>query len=167
MFEGLPWEAGQDQLEVLAGRSLRDVSPLLAADALLGVDPLSLLDLDQSVAEEVVAQLQVALNQVAALQAIVIEAVARRVEHDVELAKDSDRLAGHFPAGWGTGDDYTPSVLAPLLHLPPRTMAGRLGEARVLVNELPRTLRAALDGDLEPWRVGACLLYTSPSPRDS
>ena len=84
MFEGLPWEAGQDQLEVLAGRSLRDVSPLLAADALLGVDPLSLLDLDQSVAEEVVAQLQVALNQVAALQAIVIEAVARRVEHDVE-----------------------------------------------------------------------------------
>jgi len=155
MFEGLPWEAGQDQLEVLAGRSLRDVSPLLAADALLGVDPLSLLDLDQSVAEEVVAQLQVALNQVAALQAIVIEAVARRVEHDVELAKDSDRLAGHFPAGWGTGDDYTPSVLAPLLHLPPRTMAGRLGEARVLVNELPRTLRAALDGELEPWRVGA------------
>ena len=154
MFEGLPWEAGQDQLEVLAGRSLRDVSPLLAADALLGVDPLSLLDLDQSVAEEVVAQLQVALNQVAALQAIVIEAVARRVEHDVELAKDSDRLAGHFPAGWGTGDDYTPSVLAPLLHLPPRTMAGRLGEARVLVNELPRTLRAALDGDLGDATAG-------------
>ena len=38
-------------------------------------------DSDQSVAEEVVAQLQVALNQVAALQAIVIETVARRVEH--------------------------------------------------------------------------------------
>jgi hypothetical protein len=155
MFEGLPWEVGQDRLEVLTGRSLRDVSPLLAADALLEVDPLALLDLDQSVAEEVVAQLQVALNQVTALQAIVIEAVARRVEHDVEVAKDADRLSGQFPAGWGTGDDYTPSVLAPLLHLPPRTMAGRLGEARVLVNELPRTLRAALDGELEPWRVGA------------
>jgi hypothetical protein len=155
MFEGLPWEVGQDRLEVLAGRSLREVSPLLAADALLSVDPLALLDLDQSVAEEIVAQLQVALNQVAALQAILIETVARRVEHDVEVAKDDDRLSGHFPAGWGTGDDYTPSVLAPLLHLPPRTMAGRLGEARVLVNELPRTLRAALDGELEPWRVGA------------
>ena len=155
MFEGLPWELGQDHLGDLAGRSLSGLTPLQAADALLGADLLALLDVDQGVAEAVVAQLQVALNQVAALQAVFIEAVARRVERDVELAKDADRLQGSFPAGWGTGDDYTPSVLAPLLHLSPRTMSGRLAEARTLVNDLPRTLRVALDGELEPWRVAA------------
>lgn len=155
MFDGLPWEFGHDRLGDLAGRPLVGLTPLEAADALLRIDSSELLELDLEVAEAVVAELQVALNQVTALQAICIEAVRRRMDRDVELAKDADRLDGRFPAGWGTGDDYTPSVLAPLLHLAPRTMAGRLGEARVLVNDLPRTLRSALDGELEPWRVGA------------
>ncbi|MGB2700791.1 MAG: hypothetical protein WBC31_10535, partial [Candidatus Phosphoribacter baldrii] len=157
MFEGMSWEHGQDQLTVLAGRPLTGLSPLQAADALLRIDPLALLDLDQAVAETVIADLQTALNQLTALQAIFIETVARRVEADVEIAKDADRLAGRFPAGWGTGDDYTPSVLAPLLHVAPRTMAGRVADARILVNDLPRTLRAGLTGDLEPWRVQAII----------
>jgi hypothetical protein len=157
MFDGTAWEPGHDQLEVLAGRPLTGLSPLQAADALLRIDPLALLDLDQGVAEPVIADLQTALNQLTALQAILIETVARRVEADVELAKDADRLAGRFPAGWGTGDDYTPSVLAPLLHVAPRTMAGRVADARILVNDLPRTLRAGLTGDLEPWRVQAII----------
>lgn len=157
MFEGTAWEPGHDQLAVLAGRSLTGLTPLQAADALLAVDPLALLDLDQSVAETVIADLQTALNQVAALQAILIETVARRVAAEVEIAKDADRLAGRFPAGWGTGDDYTPSILAPILHVAPRTMAGRVADARILVNDLPRTLRAGLDGALEPWRVQAII----------
>ncbi len=157
MFEGTAWEPGHDQLQVLARRPLTGLSPLQAADVLLKVDPLALLDLDQAVAETVIADLQTALNQLTALQAILIETVARRVEADVEIAKDADRLAGRFPAGWGTGDDYTPSILAPLLHVAPRTMTGRVSDARILVNDLPRTLRAGLTGDLEPWRVQAII----------
>ncbi len=157
MFDGTAWEPGHDQLQVLAGRPLTGLTPLQAADALLRIDPLALLDLDQAVAETVIADLQTALNQLTALQAILIETVARRVEADVEIAKDADRLAGRFPAGWGTGDDYTPSILAPLLHVAPRTMTGRVADARILVNDLPRTLRAGLDGDLEPWRVQAII----------
>ena len=157
MFDGTAWEPGHDQLQVLAGRPLTGLTPLQAADALLRIDPLALLDLDQAVAETVIADLQTALNQLTALQAIFIETVARRVEADVEIAKDADRLAGRFPAGWGTGDDYTPSILAPLLHVAPRTMTGRVADARILVNDLPRTLRAGLTGDLEPWRVQAII----------
>ena len=46
MFDGTAWEPGHDQLQVLAGRSLTGLTPLQAADVLLKVDPLALLDLD-------------------------------------------------------------------------------------------------------------------------
>ncbi|MBK8468927.1 MAG: hypothetical protein IPL45_03770 [Actinomycetales bacterium] len=46
-------------------------------------------------------------------------------------------------------------MVAPLLHLSPPTTMSRLGVARMLTNDLPRTLAAGLAGDLEPWRVGA------------
>ena len=58
--------------------------------------------------------------------------------------------AGQVALGSWTADDFVPSMLAPLLHLSPRSMATRVADTRRVVNDLPVTLAAALAGDIPP-----------------
>jgi len=59
-----------------------------------------------------------------------------------------------------------PSVLAPLLHLSPRSMVPRYMLARTLCQRLPATLAAMRAGDIEPWTAAAIAdqLPTTASP---
>jgi len=153
MFEGTEWEWGQDWLASLAGRPLLGARPTEVADALIHIDPVALLEADEGVAEEAIATLQQALNQISALQQVFIEAFARAKDREWQLGQARLTEAGQVPLGTWTADDFVPSMLAPLLHLSPRSMATRVADARRVVNDLPVTLAAALAGDVEPWRV--------------
>lgn len=155
MFEGATWEWGHDWLESLAGRSLRDARPTEVADALVQIDPRKLVEAEEEVAEAAIDTLQRAINQITAMQQVFIEAFTRRKELEWEVAKCDEIERGRLPQGFWTADDFVPSMLAPILHLSPRTMGSRLDDARQLVNNLPRTLETALAGDAEPWRVAA------------
>ena len=58
-------------------------------------------------------------------------------------------------AEWEWGQDWLTSLagrplLAPLLHLSPRSMATRVADTRRVVNDLPVTLAAAVAGDIPP-----------------
>lgn len=155
MFEGAEWEWSQDWLESLVGRSVRGARPTDVADALVQVDAREFLTASEGVAEEAISTLQQAINQLTALQQVFIEAFARRKEREWEVARSVETEAGRSPFGFWTADDFIPSMLAPILHLSPRTMSGRVDDARRLVNHLPQTLDTALAGDAEPWRVSA------------
>ena len=153
MFEGAEWDWGHDWLTSLAGRPLLGARPTQVADALLQVDPVALLEADEAVAEEAITTLQQALNQISALQQVFIEAFARAKDREWQLGQARQIEAGRVPLGTWTADDFVPSMLAPLLHLSPRSMAARVDDARRVVNDLPLTLAGALAGEVEPWRV--------------
>ena len=150
MFEGTEWEWGQDWLTSLAGRPLLGARPTEVADALICIDPVALLEADEGVAEEAIATLQQALNQISALQQVFIEAFARAKDREWHLGQARLTEAGQVPLGSWTADDFVPSMLAPLLHLSPRSMATRVADTRRVVNDLPVTLAAALAGDIPP-----------------
>ena len=126
MFEGVTWEWGHDWLESLAGRSLRDARPTEVADALVQIDPRKLVVAEEEVAEAAIDTLQRAINQITAMQQVFIEAFTRRKELEWEVAKCDEIERGRLPQGFWTADDFVPSMLAPILHLSPRTMGSRL-----------------------------------------
>ena len=130
-------------------------SPLDGLPALATLSDEALLALDQDEALAVIEISQAALASLAAVQALSIEAFARREQDDIELMRAEAAALGLSTQGFKDAHDVVPAMLAPVLHVAPRTMANVLGETRLLVNDLPTTLALARAGRLEVSRARA------------
>ena len=141
-------------LEVLTGvpADVFDaLRPAAQAAVVARIVPERLRTLDMASAEAVIAVAQRAVNALGAIQELALAACVRREELDLtELDGD-----------WSDGSEHRPSAVkmvassvAPLLRSTPRGAEARVGDALCLVDELPRTLALALDGQLDRRQTG-------------
>ncbi len=141
-------------LEVLTGvpADVFDaLRPAAQAAVVARIVPDRLRTLDVASAEAVIAVAQRAVNALGAIQELALAACVRREELDL-TDLDGD---------WSDGSEHRPSAVkmvassvAPLLRSTPRGAEARVGDALCLVDELPRTLALALDGQLDRRQTG-------------
>jgi len=146
-----------------------DASPLDAVAALAELSNRALLEQDQDEALAVIEITQAALAALGAVQALSVEAFARREQEDIDLVRADARARGMVTHGLRDAHDVVPAMLAPVFHLAPRTMANVLGETQLLVNDLPTTLALVRAGRLEVSRARAVAdeaILVDPSRRD-
>jgi hypothetical protein len=121
-----------------------DGLPAVAQAAVLcRVVPERLRSLDTASAEVVLAVAQRAMNVLGAVQDLALAACVRREELDL----------ADLDGDWADGSEWRPSSVkmvassvAPILRSTPRGAESRVADALCLVEDLPRTLAAALDG---------------------
>lgn len=110
--------------------------------------------LDQDQALALIEVTQAVLAAVGAVQALGVEAFARREQESIVLFRADARA--RVGSACGVKDAHeVPAMLAPVFHLAPRTMANVLGETQLLVNALPRTFALVRAGRLEVSRARA------------
>jgi hypothetical protein len=139
----------RDQAQVASGQA----SPLDAVPALAELSDDALLGLDEGEALAVIEISQAALASLAAVQALSIEAFTRREQDRTDLLRSQARAPGRSVRDCKDAHEVVPAMLAPVMHLAPRTMANVLRETQLLVNELPTTLALARAGRLELSRA--------------
>ena len=123
-----------------------DGLPAVAQAAVLcRVVPERLRSLDTASAEAVLAVAQRAMNALGAVQDLALAACVRREELDL----------ADLDGDWADGSEWRPSSVkmvassvAPILRSTPRGAESRVADAVCLVEDLPCTLAAALDGRL-------------------
>ena len=117
--------------------------PLDAVAALAELSDDAVLGMDQDESVAVIEIAQAALAALAAVQALGVEAFARREQERLDCHR-ADSIARHHSTLHITdAHEIVPAMLAPIFHLAPRTMANVLGETQFLVNDLPTTFALA------------------------
>ncbi len=130
------------------------VGPL--GSTLLALTDAEILALDDERAEALVVAAQRVINAASAIQAVAIEGRSRLEAEQVAQARAGLTPVERLMSGCPRDEhDFMPSVLAPLLHLSPRSMVPRYMLARTLCQRLPATLAAMRAGDIEPWTAAA------------
>ncbi|MGI8716816.1 MAG: DUF222 domain-containing protein, partial [Lapillicoccus sp.] len=130
------------------------VGPL--GTTLLALTDAEILALDDERAEALVVAAQRVINAASAIQAVAIEGRSRLEAEQVAQARAGLTTVERLVSGCPRDEhDFMPSVLAPLLHLSPRSMVPRYMVARTLCQRLPATLAAMRAGDIEPWTAAA------------
>ena len=110
-------------------------APFEAAARLAALADGELLGLGQDEALAVVEVTQALLAATAAVQALAVEAFTRREQEDIDGLRASYRAWGMCQLGIKDADEVVPSMLAPVLHLAPRTVFTLLDNIRTLVND--------------------------------
>lgn len=144
-------------------------SPLGAVTALAAMGDEHVLDLGQEQALAVVELTQAGMAALAAVQALAVEAFTRREEQSLAECRRRRRARGESSRGIPVAEEVVPAMLAPALHVAPRTAATLVGETRVLVGELPVTFALARAGRLEMSRarlVASAAGLVSPGLRE-
>ncbi|KRC89904.1 hypothetical protein ASE25_10305 [Terrabacter sp. Root85] len=125
--------------------------PVAQAVVVARVVPERLRSLDTASAEAVLAVAQRAMNVLGAVQDLALAACVRREELDF----------ADLDGEWGDGSEWRPSSVkivassvAPVLCSTPRGAESRVADALCLVEDLPRTLAAALGGRLTQRQTG-------------
>ena len=125
--------------------------PVAQAAVVARVVPERLRSLDTASAEAVLAVAQRAMNVLGAVQDLALAACVRREELDF----------ADLDGEWGDGSEWRPSSVkivassvAPVLCSTPRGAESRVADALCLVEDLPRTLAAALGGRLTQRQTG-------------
>ncbi|MGO4361967.1 DUF222 domain-containing protein [Terrabacter sp. RAF57] len=125
--------------------------PVAQAAVVARVVPERLRSLDTASAEAVLAVAQRAMNVLGAVQDLALAACVRREELDF----------ADLDGEWGDGSEWRPSAVkmvassvAPVLCSTPRGAESRVADALCLVEDLPRTLAAALGGRLTQRQTG-------------
>ena len=125
--------------------------PVAQAAVVARVVPERLRSLDTASAETVLAVAQRAMNVLGAVQDLALAACVRREELDF----------ADLDGEWGDGSEWRPSSVkivassvAPVLCSTPRGAESRVADALCLVEDLPRTLAAALGGRLTQRQTG-------------
>ena len=125
--------------------------PVAQAAVVARVVPERLRSLDTASAEAVLVVAQRAMNVLGAVQDLALAACVRREELDF----------ADLDGDWGDGSEWRPSSVkivassvAPVLCSTPRGAESRVADALCLVEDLPRTLAAALGGRLTQRQTG-------------
>src|SRR6478609_4907816 len=125
--------------------------PVAQAAVVARVVPERLRSLDTASAETVLVVAQRAMNVLGAVQDLALAACVRREELDF----------ADLDGEWGDGSEWRPSSVkivassvAPVLCSTPRGAESRVADALCLVEDLPRTLAAALGGRLTQRQTG-------------
>ena len=129
--------------------------PLDAVAALAELSDDAVLGMDQDESVAVIEIAQAALAALAAVQALGVEAFARREQERLDRQR-ADNIARHQSTlNFTHAHEIVPAMLASIFHVAPRTMANILGETQLLINELPTTFALARAGRLESSRARA------------
>jgi len=126
------------------------MSPLAVVAELAAQSDGELLRLDAGGALSVIEVTRAAVAALEAVQALAIEAFARREDEAVAALRSSRRSGG--PLGL-KGDEATTASLAPVFRVAPRVMGNLLCDVRVLVNDLPETFALVRAGRLDLTRA--------------
>src|SRR6478736_56551 len=122
------------------------LAPVAQAAVVARIVPDRLRTLDVASAEAVLAVTQRAANTLGAIQELVLAACVRQEELGLaDLDGDEGDGSEHRPSSV----KIVASSVAPLLRATPRGCEARVARALCLVDELPRTLALALDGQLD------------------
>ncbi|MEO7061926.1 MAG: HNH endonuclease signature motif containing protein [Lapillicoccus sp.] len=128
-------------------------SPLDAVAVLAALSDEQVLTMEQDEALAVIELTQAATAALAAVQALAIEAFTRRQAETLQAFKARCRAEGDTTRGIPIAEEVVPAMLAPVLHLSPRTLSTLVGETRILVGELPLTFALARAGRIEMSRA--------------
>ena len=149
MFESVGAVAGTD--------------PATLAAALFAVTDEDIAAMTLPRAEALTVAAERVMAALAARQRSAIETVARRCEERCEREAADAAAAGRRPLRL-SGDQLAAGSLAPLLHVSPRTMVTRVGQARRVVCALPGVQALAWSGAVEAYRVDAVVRESLAAP---